>query len=85
MLATCALASQQYARKTISLNEQQIEKLSRIVETSQVRMRYDSEVNYLQILLARQALLESKLLLHNNRFTLVEATIDLYKALGGGN
>ena len=71
------------AQKTIRLNEQQIEKLTHVVEASEVRMKYDSEVNYLQVLLARQSLLDAKLALHANRFALVEATIQLYKALGG--
>lgn len=79
-----ALSSQQYAQKTIHLNEQQIEKLTRVLKTSEVRMKYDSDVNYLQVLLARQSLLDAKLALHANRFALVEATIQLYKALGGG-
>lgn len=48
-----ALSGQQYAQNTIRLNEQQIEKLSHIVETSKIRMKYESEVNYLQVLLAR--------------------------------
>ena len=48
------------------------------------RMRYDDEVNYLQVLLARQSLLEARLSLHEHRFSFVEATIQLYKALGGG-
>ena len=78
-----ALSTQQYAQKTIRLNEQQIEKLTHVVEASEVRMKYDSEVNYLQVLLARQSLLDAKLALHANRFALVEATIQLYKALGG--
>lgn len=79
-----ALSGQQYAQNTIRLNEQQIEKLSHIVETSKIRMKYESEVNYLQVLLARQSLLDAKLALHTNRFALLEACIQLYKALGGG-
>jgi len=46
-------------------------------------MRYDSEVNYLQVLLARKSLLETSLSLHENRFAFTEATIHLFKALGG--
>lgn len=80
-----ALASEQYARKTISLNEQQVEKLTHIVENSKLRMKYDEDFNYLQVLLARQSLLEARLALLNNRFMLLESTVQLYKALGGGN
>ncbi len=79
-----ALSRQQYAQNTIRLSEQQVEKLSHVVETAMTRMRYDAEVNYLQVLIARQSLLEARLALHNLRFELVEASIQLYKALGGG-
>ena len=80
-----ALASGQYARKAIGLNEQQVEKLTRVVENSKLRMKYDEDFNYLQVLLARQSLLEARLSLLDNRFMLLESTIQLYKALGGGN
>ncbi len=80
-----ALASEQYARKAIELNEQQVEKLTRVVENSKLRMKYDEDFNYLQVLLARQSLLEARLDLLSNRFMLLESSIQLYKALGGGN
>lgn len=79
-----ALASQQYAQKAILLNEQQVEKLSHIVQTSKVRMKYDDEVNYLQVLLARQSLIEASLSLNEHRFEFIEASIQLFRALGGG-
>ena len=47
-------------------------------------MQYEEDVNYLQVLLARQALLESRLQLLMHRFELMSAHIQLYKALGGG-
>ena len=77
------LASQQYAQRAIQLNAQQVEKLTEVLATTELRMRHDSEVNYLQVLLARQSLLEARLGLLNNRYTLVESQILLYKALGG--
>ena len=78
------MASEQYARRAISLSEQQVEKLSRIADASKVRMQYDEDVNYLQVLLARQALLEARLQLLVHRYELMSAHIQLYKALGGG-
>ena len=48
-------------------------------------MKYESEVNFLQVLLARQSLLEARLSLIDNRYHLVESYIQLYKALGGGH
>ena len=79
------LASQQYAQRAIALNTQQIEKLTEVLATTELRMQYDSEVNYLQVLLARQSLLEARLSLLSNQYTLIEAAIGLYRALGGGS
>ncbi len=78
------LASEQYARQAISLSEQQVEKLSHIADASKLRMQYEEDVNYLQVLLARQALLESRLQLLTHRYEMIDAHIQLYKALGGG-
>ena len=49
-----------------------------------MRMQYDEDVNYLQVLMARQALLEARLQLLANRYEMIGARIQLYKALGGG-
>jgi hydrophobe/amphiphile efflux-1 (HAE1) family protein/NodT family efflux transporter outer membrane factor (OMF) lipoprotein len=78
------LASEQYARRAISLGEQQVEKLTRIADASKVRMQYEEDVNYLQVLLARQSLLEARLQLLTHRYEMIAAYIQLYKALGGG-
>ena len=78
------LAEQQFARKAVSQNEQRIEKLNHVLQVTETRMRYQSEVNFLQVLLARQSLLEARLPLIENRFHLVDASIQLYRALGGG-
>ena len=68
----------------IALNERQVEKLSQIAKVAETRMRYDEDFNYLQVLMARQSLLEASLSLLENQYELVEAHILLYKALGGG-
>ena len=78
------LATQQYARRAIALTGQQVEKLAHIVDASKMRMAYDEDVNYLQVLLARQALLEAQLQLLARRYEMISAYIQLYKALGGG-
>lgn len=79
------LASQQYAQRAIDLNTRQVEKLTDVLATTELRMRHDSDVNYLQVLLARQSLLEARLSLLSNRYALVESAIGLYRALGGGS
>ena len=77
------LASRQYAQRAIMLNSQQVDKLTDVLNATEKRMRYDSEINYLQVLLARQSLLEARLSLLSHRYELLESTIQLYKALGG--
>lgn len=77
------LAGQHHARRTIALNEQQLEKLQHVLQVTETRMKYESEVNFLQVLLARQSLLEARLSLLDNRYDLVESVINLYRALGG--
>jgi len=77
------LAGQHHARRTIALNEQQLEKLQHVLQVTETRMKYESEVNFLQVLLARQSLLEARLSLLDNRYALVESVINLYRALGG--
>ena len=79
------LATQQYAQRAIVLNTQQIEKLSNVLTATESRMHYDSEVNYLQVLLARQSLLQARLSLFSNCYALIESHIELYRALGGGS
>ena len=79
------LASQQYAQRAIALNTQQVEKLTEVLAATELRMQYDSDVNYLQVLLARQSLLEAQLSLLSNQYTLIESAIGLYRALGGGS
>lgn len=78
------LVGRQYARRAIILDIKQMEKLQEVLTATELRMRYDSEVNYLQVLLARQAMLEARLSLLSNQYSLVESDILLYKALGGG-
>ena len=78
-----ALAGKQYAQRSIELKTKQIEKLTNVLSATENRMRYDSEVNYLQVLIARQSLLDARLSLLSSQYELVESHIQLYKALGG--
>ncbi len=63
----------------IELNERQVEKLSQIARVAETRMRYDEDFNYLQVLMARQSLLDASLSLLENQYELVEAHILLFK------
>lgn len=78
------LATRQYAQRATILISGQVEKLTDVLDATEKRMQYDSEVNYLQVLLTRHSLLEARLSLLSNRYGLLESTIQLYKALGGG-
>ena len=77
------LATRQYAQRATMLISGQVEKLTDVLDATEKRMQYDSEVNYLQVLLTRQSLLEARLSLLSHRYELLESTIQLYKALGG--
>ena len=77
------LATRQYAQRATKLISQQVDKLTDVLDATEKRMQYDSEVNYLQVLLTRHSLLEARLSLLSHRYELLESTIQLYKALGG--
>ena len=77
------MADLHYARKATTQNEQRIEKLNHVLQATETRMRYESDVNFLQVLMARQSLLEARLSLLENRYQQVDASIRLFKALGG--
>ena len=77
------LATRQYAQRATMLISGQVEKLTDVLDATEKRMQYDSEVNYLQVLLTRHSLLEARLALLSHRYGLLESTIQLYKALGG--
>ena len=74
------LASQQYAQRAIALNTQQVEKLTEVLAATELRMQHDSEVNYLQVLLARQSLLEARLSLLINQYAEREGVTEELKA-----
>ena len=77
------LATRQYAQRAVKLISGQVEKLTDVLDATEKRMRYDSEINYLQVLLTRQELLEARLSLLSHRYGFIDSTIQLYKALGG--
>lgn len=77
------LATRQYAQRATMLISGQVEKLTDVLDATEKRMQYDSEVNYLQVLLTRHSLLEARLSLLSHRYGYMDSTIQLYKALGG--
>ena len=53
------------------------------VHSSELLMQYSSQ-NYLEVLTARQTLLQAELTTVSDRFDEIQGVINLYHALGGG-
>jgi len=78
-----ALIKGQTARKSIQLEEQQVDKLNKTLHDTEAKMKYGS-TNYLQVIIARQSLLSAQLDLLSNHYNELESIVTLYEALGGG-
>ena len=78
-----ALTQWQTARARIVLDEQQSESLRSALRSSELLMRHSSQ-NYLEVLTARQTLLQAELNATADRFDEIQGVINLYHALGGG-
>ena len=78
-----ALSQWQVARRRLDLDRQQIISLQSAVRSSELLMRHSSQ-NYLEVLTARQTLLDAELSAVSDRFEEIQGVINLYHALGGG-
>lgn len=78
-----ALVQWQTARQRIRLDEQQVAALRSALRSSELLMQHSSQ-NYLEVLTARQSLLQAELDTTTNRFDEIQGVINLYHALGGG-
>lgn len=78
-----ALTQWQTARQRLRLDEQQIVALQAAVRDTRLLMQY-SGTNYLEVLAARQTLLQAELTEAEDRFYEIQGVIQLYHALGGG-
>lgn len=78
-----ALLQWQVARRRLDLDRQQIISLQSAVRSSELLMRHSSQ-NYLEVLTARQTLLDAELSVVSDRFEEIQGVINLYHALGGG-
>ena len=78
-----ALLQWQTARQRLELDKQQIASLGSAVRSSELLMKHSSQ-NYLEVLTARQTLLEAELSAVSDRFDEIQGVINLYHALGGG-
>lgn len=78
-----SLAQWQGARKRLELSNNQVEALESAVRNAELLMRYGTQ-NYLEVLTARQSLLQAELTAVSDRFDEIAGVINLYHALGGG-
>lgn len=78
-----ALVQWQTARQRILLDEQQTASLRSALRSSELLMQHSSQ-NYLEVLTARQSLLQAELNVAADRFDEIQGVINLYHALGGG-
>ena len=78
-----ALLQWQVARRRLDLDRQQIISLQSAVRSSELLMRHSSQ-NDLEVLTARQTLLDAELSAVSDRFEEIQGVINLYHALGGG-
>ena len=78
-----ALIQWQTARQRQQIDQQQILSLESTVRSSELLMQYSSQ-NYLEVLTARQTLLQAELTAVSDHFDEIQGVINLYHALGGG-
>lgn len=78
-----ALIKVQTSIEKDELYGKQVSALESAVKSTQALMM-NSSTNYLQVLTAQQTLLSAQMAQISNKFSQIQATIELYQALGGG-
>lgn len=78
-----ALYATESARRRLDSHERQQRELERTVQTSESLYKTNN-ATYLELLTARQSLLQAQLNVAEDRFTCLKSVITLYNALGGG-
>lgn len=78
-----ALTALQTARRKLDIDKGQVETLLEAVRKTELLMRHTS-ANYLEVLTARQNLLDAEQAVAKDRFDEIHSIITLYHALGGG-
>ena len=78
-----ALTGWQTARNDSELNRRKVETLEAAVRSTQLLMEHGN-TNYLEVLTARQTLLQAQLAEVSDRYEEIQSVISLYHALGGG-
>lgn len=78
-----ALTRWQSARMRLDYGQQQISALQEALRKTELLMRHSS-TNYLEVLTARQNLLNAELSQAQDKFEEIQGIVDLYHAVGGG-
>ena len=78
-----ALVQWQTAQQRLDLDNRQITALESALRSAELLMRHSSQ-NYLEVLTARQSLLQAELDATSDCFDKIQGVINLYHALGGG-
>lgn len=78
-----ALVQWQTARQRIELDKLQTASLQSALRSAELLMEHSSQ-NYLEVLTARQSLLQAELDIASDRYDEIQGVINLYHALGGG-
>lgn len=80
-----AIVSYQTAKEKSAYYDRQVESLDKALESTSLMMQYGGyNLTYLEVLTARQTLLNAQLAQTANRFIEIQSVISLYRALGGG-
>ncbi|NHN27127.1 TolC family protein [Flavobacterium jejuense] len=79
-----ALASYENETDKLSIRKKQLEALTKAADYSDELLQYGL-VNYLEVLTAKDNALNTEINYIDNKFNQLNAVINLYKALGGGN
>ncbi len=80
-----ALTQWQTARSRLEIVQEQIRTLQETVKSTEQLMEHSNNASYLEVLTARQNLLQAELTEANDQFDKIQGVINLYHALGGGN
>lgn len=70
--------------KKNDIREKQVESSRKAVDATKELLKYDDKTSYLEVLTAQQNLLQAELGLVNDKLEQLQASVNLYRALGGG-
>ncbi len=79
-----ALYAYQTSKDKDEARAKQIEALTKSVQYTQELLKYSSATNYIDVLTSEQSLLAARLNGINDKLQQLQATVNLYRALGGG-